>query len=104
MHQYHALCLCSTFSEMSPLVIQEAFAAGIPVIASHVYGNAEQIQHGVNGLLFKFNNVQSLHEQIQLCIDNPVLLDGLRHNIKPPKSFSNVAAAYKDLYSSLIKT
>ena len=28
LHQYDALCLCSTFSEMSPLVIQEAFAAG----------------------------------------------------------------------------
>ncbi|MBI1780298.1 MAG: glycosyltransferase, partial [Sphingobacteriales bacterium] len=47
--QYDALCLCSTLSEMSPLVIQEAFAAGIPVIASNVYGNAEQIVHDQNG-------------------------------------------------------
>ncbi len=34
LSQYHLLCLPSTFSEMSPLVIQEAFAAGIPVLAS----------------------------------------------------------------------
>lgn len=51
------MSLCSTFSEMSPLVIQEAFAARLPVIASNVYGNAEQITHGENGLLFNFNDV-----------------------------------------------
>ena len=39
LSQYDVLCLPSTFSEMSPLVIQEAFAAGIPVLASNVYGN-----------------------------------------------------------------
>jgi len=64
MKKYDALCLCSTFSEMSPLVIQEAFAAGIPVIASNVYGNAEQVKHETNGLLFEFNNVESLAFQI----------------------------------------
>lgn len=100
--QYDALCLCSTFSEMSPLVIQEAFAAGIPVIASHVYGNAEQIKHGHNGLLFKFNDVESLREQIQLCIDNPILIQQMAKNIKPPSDFSEVAAAYFQLYHKIL--
>ncbi|MBU6157439.1 MAG: glycosyltransferase [Bacteroidetes bacterium] len=102
MQTYDALCLCSTFSEMSPLVIQEAFAAGIPIIASHVYGNAEQIQHGVNGLLFKFNDVESLREQIQLCIDNPNLIRQMEQNIKPPADFSEVASAYYQLYQNLL--
>jgi glycosyltransferase involved in cell wall biosynthesis len=101
MRQYHALCLCSTFSEMSPLVIQEAFAAGIPVIASHVYGNAEQIRHGYNGLLFRFNDVKSLRAQIQACIDDPTLLHRLAANIQPPADFNRVAAAYHQLYQKL---
>ena len=102
MTQYHILSLCSTICEMSPLVIQEAFAAGIPVIASNVYGNAELIQHGYNGLLFKFNNVESLREQIHLCIDNPNLIQQMSKNIKPPSDFSEVAAAYYKLYHKIL--
>lgn len=102
MQQHDILCLCSTFSEMSPLVIQEAFAAGITVIASHVYGNAEQIQHGYNGLLFQFKDVKSLRKQIQLCVENPSLIQRFKNNIKQPAGFLNVAVAYHELYSKLL--
>ncbi len=102
MQQHDALCLCSTFSEMSPLVIQEAFAAGLPVIASHVYGNAEQIQHGHNGLLFQFNNVHCLRNQILSCIEDSSLLKRLAGNIKPPPDFAQVADAYHQLYQKIL--
>lgn len=102
LEQHDMLCLCSTFSEMSPLVIQEAFAAGIPVIASNVYGNAEQISHNHNGLLFEFNNVNDLREQILRCINEPSLFQDLTQNIKPPRSFKEVGKEYVDLYKSLL--
>jgi glycosyltransferase involved in cell wall biosynthesis len=102
LYQHDVLCLCSTFSEMSPLVIQEAFAAGIPVIASNVYGNAEQISHNHNGLLFEFNNVNDLREQIIRCLNEPSLLKDLTQNIKPPKSFKEVGREYLDLYKHLL--
>ncbi len=102
MAQYDALCLCSTFSEMSPLVIQEAFAAGIPVIASNVYGNAEQIKHDVNGLLFKFNDSVDLLKQLQRCINEKDLLPNLSSNILPPRSFEEVANEHIKLYNSLL--
>lgn len=101
LRQYDALCLCSTFSEMSPLVIQEAFAANVPVIASNVYGNAEQIVHEKNGLLFKFKDATDLSMQLTKCIESPQLLKSLRANIPVPKSFESVAEQYHDLYSSL---
>jgi glycosyltransferase involved in cell wall biosynthesis len=101
MQQYDALCLCSTFSEMSPLVIQEAFAAGIPVIASEVYGNKEQITHDVNGLLFTFNNSQSLNKQLQRCIDHPGLLQALSKNTTTVKSFDAVADEYLNMYEEV---
>ncbi|MFN5134085.1 MAG: glycosyltransferase [Chitinophagaceae bacterium] len=102
MQQYDALCLCSTFSEMSPLVIQEAFAAGIPVIASEVYGNKEQVKHNVNGLLFVFNNSGSLKEQLQRCIDEPMLLTQLSKNSSGVKSFDEVADEYLNMYKELL--
>jgi glycosyltransferase involved in cell wall biosynthesis len=102
MAQYNALCLCSTFSEMSPLVIQEAFASGIPVIASNVYGNTEQIKHGVNGLLFNFNDPADLLKQLQRCIDEKDLLFNLSKNILQPRSFEEVANDHIKLYKSLL--
>lgn len=102
LQQHDALCLCSTFSEMSPLVIQEAFASGIPVIASNVYGNAEQIRHNHNGLLFEFNNVNDLRKQILRCINETELLNELTKKIIPPRPFIEVGKEYIDLYKNLM--
>ncbi len=102
MQKHDILCLCSTFSEMSPLVIQEAFAARLPVIASNVYGNAEQITHGGNGLLFKFNNVEDLRRQILKCITDPDLLNEMAKKITPPRSFKDLASDYLELYKSIL--
>jgi glycosyltransferase involved in cell wall biosynthesis len=102
MQQYDALCLPSTFSEMSPLVIQEAFAAGVPVIASNVYGNAEQIVHEKNGLLFRFKDAVSLREQLLRCINEPELLRRMRNNIKPPRRFDEVANDYLQIYQTVL--
>ncbi len=102
LQKHDLLCLCSTISEMSPLVIQEAFAAGIPVIASRVYGNAEQITHNHNGLLFDINNVIELRMQIMRCINEPLLLQDLAKNIKPPRSFKEVGNEYIELYKNLM--
>lgn len=102
MQQHDLLCLCSTFSEMSPLVIQEAFAAGIPVLASEVYGNAEQVEHGKNGLLFRFNDVVSLKEQLMRLVNEKGLLGELKKNIQPPRTFDVVAEEYMQLYAEML--
>ena len=102
MSDYDALCLCSTFSEMSPLVIQEAFAAGITVIASNVPGNAEQIKHGFNGLLFKMNSLKELQFQIEQLILNPDLIKSLRNNIQLPALFELVAKKHEKVYLKMM--
>ena len=102
MYNYDALCLCSTITEMSPLVIQEAFAARIPVIASNVYGNSENISHGLNGLLFAINDTADLLKQLNRCLYEIDLLPSLVKNITPPKSFDKVADEYMELYKSIL--
>jgi glycosyltransferase involved in cell wall biosynthesis len=103
MEQHDVLCLCSTFSEMSPLVIQEAFAAGIPVLASNVYGNAEQVKDGTNGWLFKFNDGNDLNQKLKKLIDNPHLIEEAKRYIPVVSDFSLVTDEYIKLYKKLIK-
>jgi glycosyltransferase involved in cell wall biosynthesis len=100
--QYDLLCLPSTFSEMSPLVIQEAFAAGIPVLASDVYGNAEQIKDGVNGWLFKFKDVEDVKRKLLALIREPALIQKARQNLAEIRSFSVVALEYRKLYREVL--
>lgn len=101
MKKHDLLCTCSTIAEMSPLVIQEAFAANLPVIASNVSGNNEQITHNYNGLLFKKNDYKSLALQIIRCFNEPGLLPSIKSNMRPPKSFKVIAEEHIDLYKSL---
>jgi glycosyltransferase involved in cell wall biosynthesis len=99
MRSHDLLCLCSTFSEMSPLVIQEAFAAGIPVLASNVYGNSEEVKPGVNGWLFHFKDSQDLLKKLQMLIENPALIDEAKQNITAVRQFRAVAKEYEHLYT-----
>ena len=103
IQQYHALVLPSTFSEMSPLVIQEAFAAGVPVIGSDVAGISEQIKHLHNGLLFNFNSVPSLKNTILSLIENPSLINDLKSNIVYPPCFETVANMMLEIYKGVFK-
>ena len=100
---YDVLCVPSIVCEMSPLVIQEAFAAGIPVLASDVYGNAEQITHNKNGWLFKFKNSNALNERLQMLIENPRLIEEAKKNIPLSKTFEEVAREYKLVYDEILR-
>jgi len=62
----------SIWVENSPLVIHEALQARVPVITANVGGMAEYITHEVNGLLFEHRNSNSLAQQMQILLDNPV--------------------------------
>lgn len=53
------------------LVILEAMAAGVPVIASNTDGPRELIENGVNGLLFENGNDEQLSQKIELIYQNP---------------------------------
>jgi glycosyltransferase involved in cell wall biosynthesis len=102
MQKHDLLCLCSTFSEMSPLVIQESKAAGLPVLASNVPGNREQIEDGITGILFKFNDPDSLRKRIKRVINDRDILDHMRKKINAQRGFSEVAGEYIELYLKTI--
>ena len=102
MRNYDALILPSTFSEMSPLVIQEAFAAKIPVIASNVYGNAEQIIDKKNGWLFKYNDSKELQELLYSLLKNPEWLRSAKNFIPDVQTFDRVTSQYVEVYTTIL--
>ncbi len=59
-----ALLLPSLFGEGMPMVVLEALAAGVPVVATQVEGTPEVIRDGVEGFLAEPQNAESLTEKI----------------------------------------
>lgn len=99
IREYDALILPSVVAEMSPLVIQEAFAAGVPVIGADVAGIAEQIKHNYNGLLFKFNSIMSLKNILNTILENPAIIYTLRNGVCEPDNFERVVEETLNVYT-----
>lgn len=100
MRSYDLLCVCSIINEMSPLVIQESFAVGLPVLASNVPGNMELITHQVNGLLFENRCFKSLKTQLIDCYISRSILREIKKNLKVTYSSSDLAISYDSIYKS----
>ncbi len=102
MSRYDVLVLPSSVPEMSPLVIREAFAAGIPVLASDSPGAAEQIRDRENGWLFRMNDVGDLKMKLQYLMDNPQEIDEAKKHLPKTRSMREVAEEHQLLYLSLL--
>lgn len=100
--KYHALVLPSIVGEMSPLVIQEAFAAGVPVIGTNVPGIAEQIEDRKNGMLFKFKDASALKNVLIFLLENPLFIQKLKENIIRPNDFEMVVNQMIAIYGLII--
>jgi hypothetical protein len=87
------LVVPSKWIENAPFIIREAFAAGVPVVASNLGGMAEMVRHGVDGLLFPAGNAEALAVALKRMIDEPDLLDRLKSGIVRPMSIEDDATA-----------
>ena len=96
------LVVPSVWLENAPLVIREAFASGVPVVASDLGGMAEAVRHGVDGLLFEPGNVVALTGALLRLCDEPGLLPRLRAGIVPPRSLDADAAETRARYEALL--
>ena len=77
-----AIVVPSVWYENSPVVIQEAFAAKVPVVASRLGALKEKIQDNENGLLFEPANPEVLFQILFGLILNPEKIRDLRDSIK----------------------
>jgi glycosyltransferase involved in cell wall biosynthesis len=70
LHRLDALLLPSLFGEGMPMVVLEALAAAVPVVATRVEGTPEVVRDGVEGLLAEPRSVESLAEKISVLTND----------------------------------
>lgn len=98
---YDALVVPSTWLETGPLVIYEAFAAGIPVIGSNLGGIAELVDDGVNGILVRPGSAEEWARAIGRVAGEPNLLARLTAAPKPIRTAEDTARDAAMVYAKL---
>ena len=104
MAQVDWLVMPSIWYENAPLVLQEAFLHGRPVICSGVGGMAEMVRDGVDGLHAPVNDPLGVADVMRRAVETPGLWENLRGNIRPPLDVAGMAEAHLALYRRLLAT
>lgn len=97
------LVVPSLWYENYPLVLHEALASRVPVLASNIGGMQEKIRDGLNGLTFRMGDETDLAAKMALLADNLALLDEMKANLAIAKlpSLEEEAATYEQLYQGI---
>jgi glycosyltransferase involved in cell wall biosynthesis len=96
------LVLPSLWYEASPAIIREAFATGLPVIASDLGAPAAMIRDGVDGLLFSPGDAAALRELLLSLAREPARLAELRAGITPPRPVADHLAQIETVYREVL--
>jgi glycosyltransferase involved in cell wall biosynthesis len=92
----------SIWWENSPLVIQEAFLHGRPVICSDIGGMAEKVSDGVNGMHFRVGDAGSLASAIRRAVASPATWDEMRRGIPPIYRLEDQVRRLIGMYEDLV--
>jgi glycosyltransferase involved in cell wall biosynthesis len=103
MEQIDWVVVPSRWWENSPLVIQEAFAHGRPVISSDIGGMAEKVLDGVNGLTFRAGDPLSLVKTMRTAVSDEGLWDKLRAGIPSVHSMTEHTRRLEAVYNGLLE-
>jgi glycosyltransferase involved in cell wall biosynthesis len=94
-------------SESLSNVILESMAAGKPMIATHVGGNAELVQDGNTGLLIPPHDVDALVHALDKLLRDPLLCRMMGQNgrslARRDFCLSKICGQYEELYASLLE-
>jgi glycosyltransferase involved in cell wall biosynthesis len=104
MQQAAFLVLPSEWYEGFPLVLVEAFAHGLPVLASRLGSMADIIMDGETGLLFTTGDADDLASKAKWLMDNPLKTQELGENARrtflakytAEQNYAELMAIYED--------
>jgi len=100
MKQYDLLAVPSQWLETGPMVVLEAFAAGIPVMGSNLGGIAELVQHHVNGILVEASSINAWANELEQLCEHRDNLEQLKRGISPPQMMKVVAEKMNLIYQN----
>jgi glycosyltransferase involved in cell wall biosynthesis len=102
LRNYDVLAVPSQCLETGPLVVLDAFAAGIPVIGSNLGGIAEIVHHGVDGLLVDRDSVAAWSSALRRLAQDAAMLQRLRQGVKPPRGMDAVVDEMARIYDRIL--
>ncbi len=89
----------SLWAETYPLVCVASLAYGVPIIVPNATGSQELVNHGTNGYVFEFGNIDSLAKQLTQAYKDKLKF---KNNIFYPYSIENEAVTTEQLYYQLL--
>lgn len=101
MGSVDAVLVPSIWWENSPLVIQEAFRAGRPVICSDIGGMAEKVRDGLDGFHFQAGSAASLCDVLQSIAADPDKLSRIAQTQRRPLSLEDAVTRLVQIYRDL---
>jgi len=99
--QIDLLVVPSLWLENSPLVIHEAFMAGVPVIGARIGGIRDLVADRWNGVLFEPGDAGSLEQALRPLVDDAARVAQLAANVPLVKSIDEDARQWADIYTEL---
>ena len=94
--------VASIWPENSPLVIHEAFQAGVPVVGARMGGIVDLVEPEVGGLLYEAFSPDDLAAKLRRLIDDPELVARLSETLPEVKTIERDAAQWDDVYRELL--
>jgi glycosyltransferase involved in cell wall biosynthesis len=97
------LVMPSVWLENYPIIIQEARAARVPVVASDLGGMREAIEDGVDGLLFRAGSSRELARKLAWLYKDPSRVDRLAAAARPPLTLDAHVDRLEELLAGVAK-
>ncbi len=88
--------------ETFSFIVSEAFAAGVPVVASRLGPLADRVRDEVDGLLVRPGDPQALRQVLLRFWQEPGLLARLRAGIRPVRTLENHVTELESVYKTVI--
>jgi len=88
--------------ETASLIVQEAFAAGVPVIASNIGALGERVRNSIDGLHVPLGDVEALRGALSRFLQSPSLQRKLRAGIRPVYTIDQHMQEVDEVYSIVL--
>ncbi len=102
MAEYDMIAVPSRWLETGPLVVLEAFAAGVPVLGARLGGIAELVRDGIDGVLVPSDDVGAWSREIAAVSADRGRIEVLRRGIQPPRTMRDVARDMAGIYARVL--
>jgi glycosyltransferase involved in cell wall biosynthesis len=104
IRRYDLMLVPSLWLETGPLVVLDAFAAGVPVLGSAHGGISERVRDDVDGRLVEPGSVYAWRKELQKLVADRSIVERWRSAIVPPRTMGEVAVEMNAIYQRVART